>query len=181
MRWSNDEQRYGLVTKALHWATALLILGLVALGWWMVDLSYFDRWYTRALAWHRAFGLAVFVLGVLTLMWHRVSLPPGPQASLRAWERKAATGMHHLLLLLVLAIPASGYVISTSAGQGIDVFGWFEVPAIGAVGPRLRDVAIDVHFYLAYAILALVGLHAGAALKHQFIDRDGTLARMIWK
>ena len=48
------------------------------------------------------------------------------------------------------------------------------------VSKELRDVAIDVHYYLAYATLVLVAAHAGAALKHQFLDRDGTLKRMIW-
>ena len=181
MRIRNDAQRYGLVTKLLHWSTALLIIGLIGLGWWMVDLSYFDRWYNRALSWHRAFGMVVFALGVLTLAWRGVSPSPGPQAGLRAWERRAAVGMHHLLFLMVLALPVSGYLISTSAGQGIDFFGWFEIPAIIAIGTRARDLAIAAHYYLAYATLGLAALHAAAAVKHQFIERDGTLARMIWK
>ncbi|MEQ8231574.1 MAG: cytochrome b [Gammaproteobacteria bacterium] len=181
MRVRNDTAAYGLVTKLLHWATALLIIGLIWLGWWMVDLSYFDRWYQDSLALHRAFGLLVFVLGVATLAWRAVSPSPAAVATLKPWEKWLGTAMHHLLFLMVFAIPASGYLISTSAGQAIDVFGWFEVPALVKVDSGLRDLAIEVHYYLAYTTAALVLMHAGAALKHQFIDRDGTLARMIWK
>lgn len=181
MRVRNTHEHYGLVTKLLHWVTALLIIGLIALGWWMVDLSYFDRYYQSSLSAHRALGMLVFVLGILTLAWRGLSPSPQAVASLKPWERVLGHAMHHLLFFMVLAIPLSGYLISTSAGQAIDVFGWFEIPAVVKVGSGLRDIAIDIHFYLAYATAILVCMHAGAALKHQLIDRDGTLARMIWK
>lgn len=181
MKVRNTAAGFGLLTKLLHWATALLIIGLIALGWYMVDLTYFDRWYNTSLSVHRALGMVVFALGVLTLSWRLVSPSPGPQASLKRWERQLASAMHHLLLLMVIAIPVSGYLISTSAGKAIDFFGWFEIPAVISVDEALRDIAIEVHFYLAYATAGLVCLHAGAALKHQFIDRDGTLARMLWR
>ncbi|MEQ8659373.1 MAG: cytochrome b [Gammaproteobacteria bacterium] len=181
MKLRNDDARYGLVTRLLHWSTALLIIGLIWLGWWMVDLSYFDRWYQGSLSTHRALGLAVFVLGVLTLAWRALSPSPAAVASLKPWEKWLGTAMHHLLFLMVFAIPVSGYLISTSAGQSVDVFGWFSVPALVTVDSKLRDVAIDVHYYLAYTTAVLVLMHAGAACKHQFIDRDGTLARMLWK
>ena len=181
MRLRNTADRFGLVTKLLHWSTALLIIGLIALGWYMVDLTYFDRWYNTSLSLHRAFGVVVFVLGVVTLLWRAVSRSPGPQASLEPWERKLTVTMHHLLFLMVFAIPISGYLISTSAGKSVDLFGWFEIPALFPVDNQVRDIAIAIHFYIAYATAVLVCMHAGAALKHQFFDRDGTLARMIWK
>lgn len=181
MRLRNGTQTYGLVTRLLHWSTAVLIVGLIWLGWWMVGLSYFHRWYQDALYAHRAFGVIVFVLGVLTLLWRALSPSPAAVATLKPWEKWLGTAMHHLLFLMVFAIPVTGYLISISAGQAIDVFGLFEVPALITVGGRLRDLAIDVHYYLAYATALLVLLHAGAAIKHQLIDRDGTLARMLWK
>jgi cytochrome b561 len=181
VRFSNSDQRYGIVTKLLHWSTALLIVGLIALGWYMVDLSYYDKWYHDSLETHKALGIIVFMVGVMTLIWQRVSPSPAHVASLARWERIAATAMHHTLLLLVLLIPVTGYVISISAGKSIEVFGLFEIPALFNVSERLRDLAIECHFYLAYGTGVLVLLHAAAALKHQFIDRDGTLARMLWR
>ncbi len=181
MRIANDANGYGVVTKCLHWVTALSIIALIGLGWYMVDLTYFDRWYNESLSIHKSWGMVVLALGVLTLVWKTVSPSPPSVASLKPWERIAGHAMHHTLLVLVLLIPLSGYLISTSAGKSIDFFGWFEIPAVIAVDSRLRDIAIEVHFYLAYATAVLVLIHAAAALKHQLLDRDGTLARMIWR
>ena len=87
--------------------------------------------------------------------------------------------MHWLLNALIVLVPATGYVISTSEGAGIDMFGLFELPAILGKTEALRDLAIDLHYYLAYGGIALAALHAGAALKHHFIDRGSTLRRML--
>lgn len=181
MRIRNTADSYGLVSRALHWLTALLILGLIALGWYMVDLSYFDRWYNESLELHKVLGLLVLVLGIVTAGWRVLSPSPASVASLTRWERLAATFMHYALFTMVFVVPVTGYLISTSAGKAIDVYGWFAVPALVEVDPALRDLAIELHFWLAYATAALAAVHAGAALKHQFVDRDGTLARMLWR
>lgn len=176
---SNRPDRYGLVSKLLHWLIAGGIIGLVALGWWMVGLSYYDAWYNRSLALHRAFGLVVLALAILFIGWRLISPSPSLQASLKPWERSAARAVHAVLLVAMVAVPASGYVISTSAGAGVPVFGFFELPAIAMVSDRVRDLAIAGHYYMAYGVIALAAVHAGAALKHQLIDRHGTLKRML--
>ncbi len=181
MRIHNSTTSFGLITKCLHWATALLIIALIALGYYMVGLSYYDRWYHDALQAHKAFGMLVFVLGVMTLAWRRVSPSPPLHDTLKRWERIAATAMHHTLLLLVLLIPVTGFLVSTSEGKAVEFFDWFEVPALVVVGAGLREFVIAIHFYCSYGTAALVTLHAAAALKHQFIDRDDTLKRMLWR
>ena len=181
MRLRNSETAFGAVTKCLHWLTAVLIGGLLALGYYMVGLTYYDRWYHQSLMVHKACGMLVFVLGVMTLGWRWLSPSPAHQASLKQWERTAATAMHHSLFLLVFLIPVSGFLISTSEGKGVEFFDCFVVSPIVPVDEHLRDLAIKVHFYCAYTTAMLVLLHAGAALKHQLIDRDGTLARMLWR
>ena len=92
--------------------------------------------------------------------------------------RTAATAMHGLLGALTVLLPVTGCLISTSEGSGIDMFGLVEVPASVPVSAGMRDIAIDVHFHLAYGI-GLIALHAGAALKHHFPDGGSTLARML--
>ncbi len=181
MRIGNTAESYGLITKFLHWATALLIIGLIGLGYYMVGLTYYDRWYHDALEAHKAFGMLAFTLGVLTLVWRRVSPSPPLHDTLKRWERIAATAMHHTLFLLVFLIPVTGFLVSTSEGKAVEFFDLFEVPALVVVGEGLRDLAIKIHFYCAYATAALVAMHAAAAFKHQLIDRDGTLARMLWR
>ncbi len=176
----NTSANYGWVTRLLHWTIASLIFGLIALGWYMVDLTYYDRWYNASLAWHRSLGLAALALAVLFLVWKAVSPSPALPASVAGLQRRLATGAHHLLLLLMVLVPAAGYLVSTSAGKAIDMWGWFSIPALVPVDDVLRDAAIQVHFYSAYGLGLLALGHAAAALKHQFIDCDGVLARMLW-
>jgi cytochrome b561 len=178
----NTPERFGLLTRVLHWLIAILIIFLIWLGWYMVDLTYYDRWYNASLWWHRALGLLVLALALIKIGWQLHSpAPHAAAATLKPWERKAAKAMHALLMLMMLLIPVSGYLISTAAGKSIPLFAGLEVPALFEVSERLRDLAEDVHEWLAYATAFLVAGHAGAALKHQLINRDGTLARMIWK
>lgn len=180
MQFTNSPNRYGVLTRILHWSVALLILALVALGWWMVGLTYYDRWYNDALELHKALGMVALVLGSVKAAWYLGNQKVGFAAGVRPWERITARAVHAAFLLLMVLIPCTGYLISTSAGDGISMFGLFDVPALVASDERVRDLAIALHYYAAYAIGALAVLHAGAALKHQFVDRDGTLRRMLW-
>ena len=76
---SNSDDRYGLISKILHWSMALGIIGLIWLGWWIVDLSYYDSWYNRGLKLHRAFGMVVLILATLFMTWKIVT--PSPPTS----------------------------------------------------------------------------------------------------
>ncbi len=176
----NSKNRYGLVTKLLHWLIALGIIGLIGLGWWMVGLSYYDSWYNRGLELHRELGMLVLGLACVYLLWKVVSPSPPVQSELLSWEKMAAHVAHFLLILAMFAIPVSGYMISTSAGAGFSFFGLFQVPAVTAISNEMRDLAIDFHYYVAYGLIAVILAHAGGALKHQFIDKHGTLKRMLW-
>lgn len=177
----NSDTRYGLVAKSLHWLIAGLIIGLIALGWYMVDLTYFDRWYNESLSLHKSLGMLVLALALLKLGWMAYSPSPGLSANLARWERAAAKATHHTLILMMILLPVTGYVISTSAGHEVSFFGLFGIPALLPRNETLRDIAIVLHFYMAYGVALLVAGHVLAALKHQFLDRDGTLMRMIWK
>ena len=176
----NTKTDFGLVSKLLHWLIALGIIGLIWLGWWMVGLSYYDAWYNSALELHKAFGLVVLLLVFAKFCWQVGNRPPAPGAQLKPWERMASTGMHWVLYALMLVVPVTGYMITTSAGQRVSMFGWFDVPAMLPQSEALRDAAIAVHYYFSYGAIALVLGHAGAALKHHLVDKDDTLIRMTW-
>ncbi len=90
-----------------------------------------------------------------------------------------AHAAHGLLLFSMLVIPASGHLISTSAGQGFSFFEPFEVPTLFAKSELARNIATVMHACLAYGLIAVIAIHSGAAPKHQFIDRHGTLKRML--
>lgn len=180
MAITNSSTSFGWLTRLLHWLVAIHILGLVALGYYMVDLSYYDPNYHDSLHLHKAFGVSALALGLIKVVWYLINTQPQPTSTLPAWQLRASSAVHGLLLLLMVTIPVSGYLISTSAGDGIELFNGIELAAIMTVSDEWRDIAIEVHEFMAYAILAITALHALAALKHQFIDRDGTLKRMLW-
>jgi len=179
MRLGNTSHQYGAMSKVLHWWVALLILGLIWLGWYMVDLSYYDPWYNMALGTHKSFGLVVPGLALSTLFWNLYSRPPTEVPTLRRWERIAAPIVHRLLYFMMIAIPLSGYLISTSEGASVSLFGWIDIPASYVASESIRDLLIKIHAYAAYTTGILACGHGLAALKHHFIDRDATLRRMI--
>lgn len=179
MRLRNSADQYGLVSKALHWALAVLMLGLIWLGWLLVSMGYYDPWYYTVEVAHETLGMLVLGLAAFKLVWMLYSPAPAPQAGLKPWEQGTSKLVHWVLFLSMFVIPVTGYLTSTSDGKGVPIFDWFEIPALVPVADALRDWSIDAHFYTAYAVLVLAVLHAGAALKHQFIDHHGTLRRMI--
>jgi len=179
MRLRNSDDQYGLVSKLLHWTLALLMLGLIWLGWLLVDMGYYDPWYYTVETAHEALGMLVLALAAFKLVWMLWSPAPAPQPELSALERGASKAVHWLLFLSMFGIPVTGYLTSTSDGKAVPMFDWFEIPALVPVSDALRDWSIDAHFYAAYAVLALAILHAGAALKHQLVDGHGTLRRML--
>lgn len=95
------------------------------------------------------------------------------------FEVVAAKAAHGVMYLLLLTIFVSGYLISTSDGRGIEVFNWFTVPGAGELFSGQSDIAGEIHFYAAWAVILIAGLHAVAALKHHFIDKDNTLRKML--
>ena len=177
--WKNGKDRYGLVSILLHWTIAAAMVGLVGLGAWMVELTYYDPWYYDSLALHKAFGILVFALVLTKFGWRIADPSPGFGPEVRPYQRAGATAMHRLLNTLLVLVPVTGYLISTSEGAGIEMFGLLELPALLEVSERTRDVATEVHYYLAYGGIAFIAVHAGAALKHHFIDKGSTLVRMV--
>jgi cytochrome b561 len=86
---------------------------------------------------------------------------------------------HSVLYLGLFLVMMSGYLISTADGRAISVFGLFDVPALITSIPNQADSAGLVHEYAAWALVIFAVVHALAALKHHFIDRDATLKRML--
>ncbi|MCW8827889.1 MAG: cytochrome b [Gammaproteobacteria bacterium] len=178
MHWRNHGDGWGAVAIALHWLSGLAVFGLFGLGLWMTGLDYYDSWYRKGPDLHRSIGVLLFIATLFRLLWRFVSPSPPALASHRPWERLSARATHALLYLLLFALMLSGYFISTADGRSIAVFDWFSLPAT-LTGEHQEDLAGEVHRVLAWSLIGLVALHAGAALKHHFIDRDSTLRRML--
>lgn len=178
MQWRNRENSYGIISIGLHWLLAIALLGMFAVGTWMVDLGYYSEWYHRAPELHKTTGIVIFALMLLRLLW-RWSNPKPIALGKVVWQNRAAEVVHQLFYLLVILIAVSGYLISTAEGQGIDVFGLFTVPALDWGFELQADRAGDIHAALAWALIILAALHITAAFKHHFINHDNTLKRML--
>jgi cytochrome b561 len=175
----NTTTDYGLIAIALHWLVASAVVGLFGLGLWMTGLDYYDAWYTRGPELHKGIGILLFIAVVFRLVWRLLDPLPRPASTHTRWERRLAGIAHALLYILLFAVMIAGYLISTADGRPIPVFGLFSVPATLSGLPEQEDIAGEIHELLAFALIGLAALHALAALKHHFIDRDRTLKRML--
>ncbi|MGL4192324.1 cytochrome b [Vibrio misgurnus] len=168
---------YNLIARSLHWISALLVIALFALGTWMMDLSYYSTWYHIAPQWHKSVGVLLVGLTLLRVLWKSVTA--SPQIDGAQWQKIAAKSAHHLMYIGLLVLFVSGYLIATEDGRGINVFDWFTVPGAGALFEHQADRAGIVHLYTAWGLIIMAVLHAAAALKHHFINRDNTLRKML--
>jgi cytochrome b561 len=175
----NSATRYGTVAITLHWLVAAVIVGLFALGYWMVDLDYYHEWYKQAPDIHRSVGILLFATMALRVFWRLMNAKPEPLPTHSRFEVLAAHGAHLLLYLLVFTAMISGYLISTADGSSISVFGWFDVPSVTGRIKGMEDTAGLVHYWVTWAIVGLASVHALAALKHHVYDKDDTLRRIL--
>lgn len=179
--WANTELRYGKVAVALHWGMAVLLVVLAAMGLYMVRLPDvgFDREKITLILVHKALGMVALVLVALRLAWRVRSTLPRLAPGLPAWQQVAARFVHLLFYALMFALPLTGWLMSSAGGYPVSFFGWFDVPDLVGVHEGLFRLWIAVHRWLGYALLALLVLHAGAALRHHLALRDDTLRRML--
>jgi len=179
MRLINTQERYGLISKLMHWSVALLTIGLFILGIWMVELGYYDDWYYQAPWWHKGLGAIVFLLVLFRWLWNGFAGKPAAISSTPVWQQFAAKAAHQLMNIAIVVLAITGYLIVTAKGESLGIFDWFTIPAISQLTVETSELVSKLHLWSAYFIIALASLHALAALKHHFINKDATLRRML--
>ena len=179
MQWKNTQTQFGILAITLHWFVALVVITLFGLGLWMTGLDYYDNWYRLAPWWHKSIGASLFFVVIFRFCWRVFTPPPAALPSHKPWEIRIAHVTHYALYLMLFVIMFSGYLISTADGRSIEVFDWFSIPATITSIPEQEDTAGWIHLVVAYCLIGLSLLHAVAALKHHFIDRDSTLKRIF--
>jgi cytochrome b561 len=172
---------YSAVAVVLHWVLALALIGIFIVGVYMSDLPLSPQ-RIKLYNWHKWAGITVLTLSLLRLLWRLVVRPPDlPGAVLAvmpAWQRVAHHGTHVLLYGLFFAVPLIGWAYSSAAGHPVVLFGMWPLPDWVPKDKALADAIKPWHGAAAFALAMLVVLHVLAALKHQFIDRDGLMDRM---
>ena len=174
-------ERYSRTAIALHWLLAVAIFGSLGLGWYMTGLPFSPR-QLRLYNYHKWAGITILTLSALRLAWRLTHRPPplplAVQSSMPGWRLRVHHVAHRLMYLLFFAVPLAGWAYSSMAGFPIVWFGVLALPDFVAVDKEFAKTFKPVHAILAYTLLSLVVLHVAAALKHQFVDRDGLLYRM---
>lgn len=178
--------RYNAIAKALHWLMAIAIIALIVAGKVMTDLSPSDPMKFQLYQLHKSAGLTILALTLVRIGWRLLHTPPALPASMQPWERYAAGFTHLAFYVLMVAIPMSGWVMTSTSSSGIPTlwFNLFEVPSLPglASSDEMEDIhesAEEAHELLANLTIVLLLLHIGAALKHHFWNRDDVLRRML--
>ena len=173
-------ERYSRGAVILHWLIAVLIALNYAAAWVSEDMPKEDK--LQVMANHKAIGIIILLLTLVRIGWRLLHSPPPLGESLKAWEVALAKVVHGLAYLAMLAIPLSGWAMHSafSGGKPVGLFGLFAFPALPmAQNKPLGEVLEAVHGSLATLLLVLMALHVAGALKHQLLDRDGSMRRML--
>jgi cytochrome b561 len=173
---------YHPVSVLLHWVLAIALLMMIAVGVYMTDLPFSPQ-RLKLYNWHKWAGVTILTLSVLRLVWRWTHTPPALPAkvvaSMPAWQMLAYHATHGLLYALFLIVPLVGWAYSSAAGFPIVLFGVLPLPDFVSTNKELAEMIKPWHEISAFAMAGLIALHVGAALKHQFVDRDGLLQRMV--
>ncbi len=169
---------YTRAAISLHWVIALLIFAAFPLGVYMHNLLL-SPYKLRLFNYHKWIGMTVLALAIIRVVWRIVYRPPALPATMARWERSAAFAMHILLYVLIFVAPMTGWLMSSATGFQTVLFGVIPIPDLVGKDKELGQFLLELHRNLDYLLIALVGVHIAAALKHHFLAHDDILRQMI--
>ena len=172
---------YGAIAIGLHWLMAIVLIALLVLGLYMVSLPDvgFDTWKIFLILYHKQLGMLALALAVLRLGWRVGHALPALVQSLPEWQKVIARFVHLCLYGLMLALPVTGWLMSSAAGFPMSFLGLFELPDLVAPNDYLFGAYRQAHKWSSYALIGLTLVHTGAALTHHFVRKDETLRKML--
>lgn len=169
---------YDTTTKTFHWLIFLLVAAQYGVGEFMPHIGRGTP-NTGLVALHIGLGGFILLVVVLAILW-RLTHPVPQLPELPGWQRLLATATHWSLYGLILAMALLGWAATNFRGWFVTVFG-LNLPMIAGPQDRWAHTAGDIHMLLVNVLLALVAIHAGAALYHQFVRRDGVMKRILFR
>ncbi|MGI9329527.1 MAG: cytochrome b [Gammaproteobacteria bacterium] len=175
---SGPDRQYTALARCFHWVIAGLILYQIPLAYYMIALPLSpDKLGSYAL--HKSIGISIFAISTARLAWRWLRPPPPLPGNVGPATRRAGALTHGLLYCLTFALPLVGWLSSSAANFPVSLFGWFTLPDLVSPDSELHERLEQAHQTLAYILFATLSLHAGAALYHHFILRDGVLRAML--
>ncbi len=176
-RLGRDSLRYSSVAIAFHWLIAALIILNLALGFLHEDFGREARSWMMFI--HKATGITILALSLARLAWRLIHRPPAADPVLKPWERRLAGLVHALFYVLLVAIPLSGWLLTSSSNRPTDYFGLFEIaPLPVPQTDDVHDMLEETHELLALLMIGLILLHVAGALKHHAQGHRHLTARM---
>ncbi len=176
--------KYPVVMRVMHWLMAVIVLGMIGVGWFMTPYDETrEPLVSQLYFWHKSFGLLVFILVTIRLSIRlRCSVPELP-TGLPKLDRRLARVAHVFLYTMMFAMPVLGYVLSSSYeySSGVHFF-VVDLPEVIADNDAVFKVTDWLHMVLGYSLLVVITMHLTGALKHRFFDRDkqnDVLSRML--
>ena len=175
----NTETSWGAISRAFHWVSGVLILGLFAYGLWMTKFpAREDTAYHVAI--HASIGISVLALMIARVFWRAVNPTPMPPKGAARWEITASKIGHLGLYVLVFGTLIAGWLLAGSGRAPLDysLFGIIPMPNMLGTGSPYHKFLEESHELLGYAMIALVAIHIAAAVWHERVRRDGVMDRM---
>ena len=174
----NTRTRWGALSQLLHWLMAALIGVQIGLGLTGADLPL-GMSKLATLARHKSLGVTILALAIIRLAWRALNPTPAPPAALKAYERRLARATHAALYVLLIALPMTGWIMSSARGFPVSWFNLAQLPNLVTPSPPLYHAMVLTHGVLASALGLILILHVAAAIRHHFVLRDEILRRML--
>ena len=178
MALRNTTRRWGAIAQTFHWLIVALLIVQVTLAEMADELPLGVR-KLSLLARHKSFGITILALVILRLAWRSVNVHPPLPDNLKPYERRAARFTHAALYVLLVALPLTGWTMSSARGFPVSWFGFFTLPDLVPKNRALYDWLLFTHHTLAWLLFVVVALHVAGALKHHFVHKDDVLKRML--
>lgn len=181
----DEVKKLSKISITLHWTIAIAIISLIGFGLYMVSLPRTNEMKFQYYDLHNSFGILVMIIALVRIYWRIKNGWPKALGGAQVWEARLKIAAHWTLIVATLALPVSGILSRIGAGWGIKFFGITLSPFARvdnvAPYPALGELASSIHYYGGRVLIAVIILHVLAALKHHYLDRDGTLRRMSGK
>ena len=175
-----SETHLSKTTRIFHWSIAITVIALLAVGLYMKRAEAFQFYDI-----HKSIGTLIFALIIARVIWRVMKGWPSQASNMPNWQKTLSRLVHWVLIIGTVLMPLTGLIGTYYGGRDISIFGLIitpEVPGPEDVIPRneeLGDLMFLGHEYIAYIMIIALALHIAGAVKHHFIDKDGTLRRMI--
>ncbi len=171
---------YSSGTKFFHWFVAFIVIGMLAVSFFLDDLS--AQYKPLAYLLHKSFGLTVLFTMIVRLIWISYTGKPELPTTIPLWEKRLSRFVQYSLYLFVILLPLCGWIMSVAADRPPYYFGLFHLSFPGiSPNKELASLMLQAHRTIAWVVIGLLILHVAGALKHHFIDKDSVLLSMLPK